>query len=97
MKAAFKLRWTNRFTDQAAKLPEKVLDQLGKRLEQLQAEPKYPSLGTHQVEGAVGNFGGKVFELYVNMKYRATWEYGPKKGEITLRNVDNHDACLKKP
>lgn len=97
MKPAFKLRWTPRFTDQAAKLPEKVLLQLGKRLEQLQVEPHYPSLGTHALEGAAGDFGDKVFELYVNMKYRATWEYGPKKGEITLRNVDNHDKCLGKP
>jgi hypothetical protein len=97
VKQTFKLRLTKRFTDQAAKLPDKVLDQLEKRLEQLQAEPKYPSLGTHPVEGAVGDFGDKVFELYVNMKYRATWEYGPKKGEITLRNIDNHNDCLKKP
>ncbi len=96
MKSKFKLRWTKRFTDQAARLPDRVLEQLGKRLERLQADPKYPSLGAHPVEGATGDFGDKVFELYVNMKYRATWEYGPKKGEITLRNVDNHDQCLKK-
>ena len=55
MKQRFKLRWTKRFTDQAAKLPDKALDQLGTRLEQLQADPKYPSLGTHPLEGAVGD------------------------------------------
>lgn len=97
MAVKFKLRWTTRFVEQASKLPDAVREQLGKRLEQLQADPRYPSLGTHAVEGAQGDFGDSVFELYVNRKYRATWEYGPGKGEITLRNVDNHDECLDRP
>lgn len=95
--AAFDLRFTARFERQAAKLPQDVFDQLEKRLEQLAADPRYPSLGTHEVVGAAGDLGGKVFELYVNKKYRVTWEYGPGKGVITLRNVDNHDECLGKP
>ncbi|MBI3296572.1 MAG: hypothetical protein HYZ75_00295 [Elusimicrobia bacterium] len=61
------------------------------------ANPRHPSLRTHPVEGAVGDFGTKVFEAYVSEKYRLTWEYGPKKGDITLRNVDNHDDCLASP
>ena len=61
------------------------------------ADPRYPALGTHQVEGAKGDLGGRIFEAYISRKYRMTWEYGPGKAEITLRNVDNHDECLKKP
>lgn len=59
--------------------------------------PRHPSLKTHKVQNAIGFFEGDVFEAYVTKKYRLTWEYGPDQGMITLRNIDNHDACLKNP
>ncbi len=49
------------------------------------------------VKNAIGDCGGKVFEVYVNRQYRLTWEYGKEPSDIILRNVDNHDECLKKP
>ncbi len=67
------------------------------RLEFLEENPRHPSLQTHQIKNAVGDFGGKVFEAYVNEKYRLSWEYGASRGEVVLRNVDNHDDCLKHP
>ncbi len=97
MKTKFVLFTTKRFEIQAEKLPGEVKKQLAKRLEQLASNPRYPGLKTHEVEGAVGDLSDKVFEAYINKKYRMTWEYGPDKGEITLRNVDNHDECLNKP
>ena len=97
MKSKFTLVTTRWFEDQALKLPAPVKKQLAKKLEQLAADTRYPSPGTHEIEGSAGDFGGKIFEAYISMQYRMTWEYGPKKGEITLRNVDNHDECLENP
>lgn len=97
MTPSFRFLTTERFEQQAARLPEAVYKQLKVRLSFLEEDPRHPSLKTHQVKGVVGDFGGKIFEAYVTEKYRMTWEYGPSKGDITLRNVDNHDACLGKP
>lgn len=93
----FALLATERYRSQAARLPAPVRRQLAARHIQLAQNPRHPSLQTHPVEGAVGDHGGKVFEAYVTEKYRLTWEYGPGKGDITLRNVDNHDECLQDP
>lgn len=97
MKKSFILFTAQRFENQVKALPVEVKKQLAKRLEQLANDPRYPSLKNHEVEGALGDLSDKVFEAYVNKQYRMTWEYGPNKGEITLRNIDNHDECLKKP
>ncbi len=97
MPERFRLVATEHFAAQARRLPSPVKKQLKKRLEQLAADPKYPALGTHEVEGALGPGGKKIFEAYISMKYRMTWQYSQRKGEIVLRNVDNHDECLKKP
>ena len=93
----FVLLTTTRYERQASALPAPVKRQLAARHAQLAANPRHPSLQTHEVHGAFGDFGGKVFEAYVNDRYRLTWEYGPAKGEITLRNVDDHDDCLSHP
>jgi mRNA-degrading endonuclease RelE of RelBE toxin-antitoxin system len=78
-------------------LPVPVLEAAKKTLLLLSQNPKHPSLRTHKVRKAVGDFGGDVFEAYVTKKYRLTWEYGPDQGTIALRNIDNHDECLEKP
>lgn len=97
MNPKFKLVTAERFETQAVKLPEAVLKQLDSKLKFLENNPRHPSLQTHAVKYAFGDFGGPIFEAYINDKYRITWEYGPEKNEITLRNVDNHDDCLKHP
>lgn len=93
----FKLVTTERFEAQATRLPGGIYGQLKLRLRFLESNPRHPSLQTHEIQNAVGDFGGKIFEAYVSDKYRMTWEYGPSRGEIVLRNVDNHDDCLKSP
>jgi hypothetical protein len=95
--ARWRLAATERFLQQAGRLPDQVLRQLNARLELLAGNPRHPSLHTHEVRHAAGEFGGKIFELYVTDKYRMTWEYGSDRGEIVLRNVDNHDDCLRRP
>jgi hypothetical protein len=97
VKSPFVLVASERFEEQAVRLPEAVYKQLRTRLSFLASDPRHPSFKTHEVTGAIGDHGGKVFEAYVSDKYRMTWEYGPSKGEITLRNVDNHDECLNSP
>lgn len=94
---AFALITTARFLSQAEQSPEEVYRQLKKQVLLLEKNPRHPSLKTHQVKNAIGNFEAKIFEGYVNKQYRFTWQYGEKRSEIILRNVDNHDDCLKKP
>lgn len=93
----FLVRATPNFDKQAARLPGPVFQRFKSRLAYLKSNPRHPSLQTHEVKEIVGNFGGKVFEAYVTEKYRMTWEYGPSRGQITLRNLDNHDDCLRSP
>ena len=42
------------------------------------------------VESAPG-----VFEAYVDVKYRMTFER--RSDTFVMRNVDNHDECLRNP
>ncbi|MBI2069668.1 MAG: hypothetical protein HYT79_03620 [Elusimicrobia bacterium] len=97
MPQKFRLLTTGRFERQAIKLPAAIYQQLTRRLQLLETNPRHPSLQTHEVKHAAGDYAGKIFEAYINKQYRFTWEYGPGSGEITLRNTDNHDDCLKKP
>jgi mRNA-degrading endonuclease RelE of RelBE toxin-antitoxin system len=85
------------FDKKLKKLPSSILDPAKKTLRLLAENPRHPSLKTHKIQKAVGDFGGDIFEAYVTKKYRLTWEYGPDQGMITLRNIDNHDECLEKP
>lgn len=92
----FKLAIPFTFEKKLKALPEAVREAARKALKLLTDNPRHPSLKTHKVEKAVGEFKGDVFEAYVTQKYRLTWEYGPDQGMISLRNIDNHDECLKK-
>jgi hypothetical protein len=40
-----------------------------------------------------------VWEAHADLKYRLTFQYEQVDGETIciLRNVDNHDECLKNP
>ena len=85
------------FQKKLLNLPNTIRAAAKKTIRLLAENPRHPALHTHKVKDAVGEFGGDVFEAYVTMKYRMTWEYGPDQGVITLRNIDNHDECLENP
>jgi mRNA-degrading endonuclease YafQ of YafQ-DinJ toxin-antitoxin module len=85
------------FEKKVKEFPESVKEATRKTIKLLAENPRHPSLKTHKVHQARGDFGGDVFEAYVTKKYRLTWEYGPDQGMISLRNIDNHDECLKQP
>lgn len=93
----FDLQFTKRFLEQFSRLPEEIKKPARKAVQLLAINPRHSSLQTHKVAGGRGDYGGDVFEAYMTMKYRMTWEYGPGKKEITLRNIDNHDECLEEP
>lgn len=90
------LERSDRFDRQYQKLPEEIKNKVDKALRFLTADTRYPSLETHEVHGKIGKFGGKLFEGKVDDKYRLTWEYR-ESNLIFLRNVDNHDECLRNP
>ena len=93
---AFTIVIPKSFEKKLRRLPKPILDAAKKTILLLSKDPKHPSLKTHKVKSFVGEFGGDVFEAYVSQKYRLTWEYGPDQGTLSLRNVDNHDECLRK-
>lgn len=92
----FSLVILSTFEQKLKALDAQTLKATKKTLKLLSENPRHPSLKTHKVEKVTGDFGGDVFEAYVTRKHRLTWEYGPDQGMITLRNIDNHDDCLKK-
>ena len=81
---------TDRFDAAYASLPLDVRNKVGKALRLLDSNPRHPSLQVHPVQGHHG-----IYAARVDQKYRMTFEFdGQAK---ILRNVDNHDECLKNP
>ncbi len=81
---------TERFVRQYAKLPGIIQLKVDKALGLLDTNFRHPGLRSHQIESAPG-----IFEAYVDRKYRLTFE---RRGNtLVIRNVDNHDECLRNP
>ena len=81
---------TERFVKQYAQLPKVIQLKVDKALAILDADFRYPGLRSHPVESAPG-----VIEAYVDRKYRMTFE---RHGDtFIMRNVDNHNDCLRQP
>jgi hypothetical protein len=81
---------TERFVRQYAQLPGMIQKKVDKALARLDVDFRHPGLRAHPVERAPG-----VIEAYVDRKYRMTYE---RHGDILImRNVDNHDDCLRQP
>jgi len=81
---------TERFVKQYAHLPKVIQLKVDKALAILDADFRYLGLRSHPVESAPG-----VIEAYVDRKYRMTFE---RHGDtFVMRNVDNHDDCLRQP
>ena len=60
----------------------------------LAADPRHPSLQTHEFTSLKGPAGEKVFEAYAEQAtpaaYRIFWYYGPQKDQITLVAITPH-------
>jgi hypothetical protein len=84
------LEYTERFKSQYARLPQAIRLKVDKSLKLLEADFRHPGLRSHPIDGAPG-----IFEAYVDRRYRMTYE---RRGDtLIMRNVDNHDECLRKP
>ena len=81
---------TDRFARQYGQLSMAIQRKVDKALHFLDKDFLHPGLHSHPIEGASG-----IFEAYVNRKYRMTFER--RKDTFIMRNVDNHDECLRNP
>jgi mRNA-degrading endonuclease YafQ of YafQ-DinJ toxin-antitoxin module len=84
------LEFTGRFERKYARLPLNIRINVKKALKLLENNFRHPGLRSHPVEGYPD-----IYEAYVDKKYRLTFERS--ENVLTLRNVDNHDECLRNP
>ena len=81
---------TERFVRQYTRLPDKICRKVNKALLLLDTDFRHPGLRSHPIEGIP-----HIFEAYVDKQYRMTFE---RRGDtFIMRNVDNHDECLRTP
>lgn len=73
---------------------ERFFNRLVKALRFLAANPRHPSLQTHEIDEMSRRYGFKVFEAYLEGNTPAAgrifWAYGPDKGDITVLGVEPH-------
>jgi mRNA-degrading endonuclease RelE of RelBE toxin-antitoxin system len=84
------LIFTNRFKKAYQRLPQTIQGKVKKALRLLDENPHHPSLRVKRIQGT-----DKIYEGRVDLKYRFSFEF--ENEAILLRNVDNHDECLKNP
>ena len=84
------LIFTRRFKKAYQRLPMPVQNKVKKALRLLDENPHYPSLRIKRIQGT-----DKLYEGRIDRKYRFSFEFDGE--DILLRNVDNHDECLKNP
>ena len=84
------IQFTERFVKQYERLPKTIQRKVDKALRLLDTDFRHPGLRSHPVGGV-----GEIFEAYVDARHRITFE---RHGNVlVMRNVDNHDECLKHP
>ena len=84
------IQLTERFVRQYGELSEAIQKKVSKALHQLDSDFRHPGLHSHPVGSAPG-----IFEACVNSRYRMTFQ---RQGDtLIMRNVDNHDQCLRNP
>ena len=84
------IEYSERFSYKYSHLQASNRSKVDKALKLLDENFRHPGLQSHPVQSLPG-----VYEAYVDDKYRITYD---RKGNIfTMRNVDNHDECLRNP
>ena len=73
---------------------------LTKALGYLQANPRHPGLGTHEIEPLSRRHGFKIWQSYLENNTPAAgrlfWAYGPHRGEITILAIEPHPEDAKR-
>ncbi len=87
-------RRTERFKKAFRALPAPIREKAIKALRLLADNPRHPSLWVKKVQGTES-----IWEARVDQKYRFTFQFENENDQIVviLRNIDNHDDCLKNP
>jgi mRNA-degrading endonuclease RelE of RelBE toxin-antitoxin system len=81
---------TDRFKRAYQRLPANIQRKVKKALRQMAEDVDYPGLHVHKIQGT-----DAIYEGQVDHKYHFSFSYSTD--DIVLRNVDNHDECLKNP
>jgi mRNA-degrading endonuclease RelE of RelBE toxin-antitoxin system len=84
------LIFTKRFKKTYQKLPQNIQRKVKKALRLLAENPRHSSLRIKRIQGTE-----KIYEGRIDLKYRFSFEFDNE--DILLRNIDNHDECLKNP
>lgn len=95
--------YTIHFSKEAKEKLKKLRDDNGKRkrfkavtkaIKNLQKNPFYSALRTHPYKSLLGPNGEKIWQSYAENNtpgaYRIFWYYGPKRKEITIKNITPH-------
>ena len=88
-------RRTERFRKAFRSLPANIQSKTLKALALFGQNQRHPSLQIKKMQGRDG-----IWEARIDDKYRFTFHYekgGQEEILCVLRNVDNHDECLKNP
>jgi mRNA-degrading endonuclease RelE of RelBE toxin-antitoxin system len=85
---------SERFKRAFQSLPKEVQKKAVRALRLMAEDVFYPSVVVKKVKGYPS-----IWEARVDIKYRLTFQYEDKDGEniCILRNIDDHDECLKNP
>lgn len=85
-----RVEWSERFQRAYGKLQRSEQDRFEKALRLITQDPGDPSLHVKEVQGT-----RDVWEGRCSLKIRFTFEW--IEGGIRLRNINDHDACLRNP
>jgi hypothetical protein len=73
---------------------ERLLKRLRKALMFLAADPRHPSLQSHEIEALTKRYGEKVWQSYLENRTPAAgriyWVYGPERQQITVIGLEPH-------
>lgn len=78
---------------------EELLKRLSKSFTFLSADPKHPSLKTHEIEELSNKYKMKIWQSYLDQgktARRIFWTYGPNRREITILGIEPHPEDKKR-
>ena len=81
---------TDRFHKTYRNLPPAIQKKVQKALRLLDENSRHPSVRAKKIQGTTNIYEGRI-----DRKYRFSFEFDGE--DKILRNVDNHDDCLKNP
>jgi len=95
---AFRLRFTEEAASQLNDLSkggdEGRLKKVRRALARIEADPRYPGLGSHKYKSVQGPDGQDVWDSYVENNtpsaWRIFWHYGPGADVITILAITPH-------